>query len=749
MNRCQRFTILMILFLSAGCAVPQARVYEKAGKRYGVARGNFTGQWYDHYERGLSYTQGDYWEEALKDFAEASRLREKDQRRARTYGLHLMDYFPHREQGVCYYYLDRLEEAIEELESSLKAVDSAKAKYYLKKAREAWLKKSRKDQRVPWITLLSPAKGFLTHEFSARVSGWARDDYFVSDIEINGEPIWVELPEKDVPFEKIVPLEEGVNTVRVRVRDLSGKETLESIEILADRKGPMVGMALAPLGPNLPAARSGSLKSETPPPRSETLVKGYVYDRTGVERLTLNGVQVRLEEGKGAEFSQVVDLASAPGPIRYEAVDKVGNVTRGELLPSDLATLHPLSPEIAGLPRFASLKWARPNLSKTDTIVSDLSQPKPKIPPPKSKKDPMPPAPFRDPRPPAPSPGSIEIQLKDLAASQTVSYDRELIEVEVSSLYGIKEVEVRVNGRPQIIGEEGSYVSQLLKVLKGLSSPHPQKFSFSQLVELKEGKNEILVGVEDLRGNTGKQKVTITRKINPLKEIASRLSLLIYPAIDSSREIPEMKQRMINASFESSLVNLRRFNMLVEKEKRDEIFHEQKLSKGRSMNKDTAVELGRTKAAELVLFGDIFEDKRSITLKCSIVDVETTEIMADVDMFSEDKENIKILTEGLALKVARNFPMLEGWVIDRKEERELIVDIGSKNSGYLKRNMKYIIYREGAEIKHPVTGKILGKEIEVKGFARVEQVMEEFSLAKSLGKDKVLGIAKKDRVITK
>ncbi|MDX1779665.1 MAG: hypothetical protein R3339_12355, partial [Thermodesulfobacteriota bacterium] len=84
----------------------------KDGKRYGTTGGLFKSEWDDYYLRGLSYGEGEYWEDAAKDFAVAIQKREYDQRRARTYGMHFIDYFPNREMGIAYYNMKRYSDAI-------------------------------------------------------------------------------------------------------------------------------------------------------------------------------------------------------------------------------------------------------------------------------------------------------------------------------------------------------------------------------------------------------------------------------------------------------------------------------------------------------------------------------------------------------------------------------------------------------------------------------------------------------------
>ena len=113
-------SLLLLPCMIVGCAVEQGKVYIKDGKQYGVTSSLiWRGEWWNYYERGSSYAEGAFWPDAIADFQEAIRQRRNDQRRARTYGLHFIDYFPHRELGIAYYHVGRYPEAIHELETFL------------------------------------------------------------------------------------------------------------------------------------------------------------------------------------------------------------------------------------------------------------------------------------------------------------------------------------------------------------------------------------------------------------------------------------------------------------------------------------------------------------------------------------------------------------------------------------------------------------------------------------------------------
>jgi tetratricopeptide (TPR) repeat protein len=151
-GRSSLFLLTLLVILSySGCAdrlLPSA--YVKDGKEYGKVKGAFFGhQWWHYYERAISYADGEFYEEALEDLKEAVDRRKKDQRMARTYGMHFIDYFPHRELGIVYYQISDLEKAKTELEKSLRQFPSAKARFYLDRVRKALLEQEAEELPPP------------------------------------------------------------------------------------------------------------------------------------------------------------------------------------------------------------------------------------------------------------------------------------------------------------------------------------------------------------------------------------------------------------------------------------------------------------------------------------------------------------------------------------------------------------------------------------------------------------------------
>ena len=268
MNRCRKWrALLLVIVLLAGlaCETGPGRRSEVADDQvYGVTKGAFRGRWWNYYERGVSYADGHFWMEAETDLREALGQRSEDQRRARTYGMHFIDYFPHRELGVVLYHEGRYEEAVSELEGSLQTEKSAKAEFYLDAARKALIHRNQTDLGPPEIEVLSPLPNSITNAFDILVSGVARDDTYVKDITVNGVPVRVDLAAPEVSFSSRVPLKPGENVLRVVTTDLSGKQILVERRIRADWQGPILTIDEPVEG--------------TAPAGSRLRLRGYAYD---------------------------------------------------------------------------------------------------------------------------------------------------------------------------------------------------------------------------------------------------------------------------------------------------------------------------------------------------------------------------------------------------------------------------------------------------------------------------------------
>ena len=92
-------------------------------------------KFYNYYDDGLEYMEKGDWERALSEFKTAYSLQFADKNRKRLYGTRFIRYFPHREAGICYYFLNEYDNAKNELEISISYYNSDRAIEFLSKMR--------------------------------------------------------------------------------------------------------------------------------------------------------------------------------------------------------------------------------------------------------------------------------------------------------------------------------------------------------------------------------------------------------------------------------------------------------------------------------------------------------------------------------------------------------------------------------------------------------------------------------------
>jgi len=233
----------------------------------------------------------------------------------------------------------------------------------------------------------------------------------------------------------------------------------------------------------------------------------------------------------------------------------------------------------------------------------------------------------------------------------------------------------------------------------------------------------------------------VVRQIPKALQLSQRLSLTVLPF--------EQKGEVLQASLSfqenltNALVDLDRFR-IVEREKLDVILQEQKFSQSQLVERATALKLGKLVAARSVVTGSIVSSLKGTEIVARLIDTETTEILAVVDVYDEviDLSAIMELAKGMAIKFQRQFPLLSGYVVQVKG-KAVFTDLGE---GKTKLQRRLVVYRE-EPVKHPVTGKVLGADNVILGHVRVTQVMPDLSKAEIVN-FKPEDIKKLDRVIT-
>ena len=313
--------ILSLLFHCLYCAIPKPNIHLKEDHVYGVIEGTWRGQWWDHYLRGLSYSKGNYADDAISDFKNALNRRFKDQRRVRTYGMHILnEYFPHRELGIVYYKTKQYEKAIYELKLSINQFESAKAKYFFNLATEEYLKETHLDIESPTISVNMP-KNLYTNQSDIILEGYVIDDYYAKEIWINEELFPIDMVVPKIEFNKCVSLKEGKNFITIAAVDLVGHKTERVIEIVCDRKAPIIYLDKIELTES---------KVENSKIIKNYLIEGYLHDDTGIGQFQLNDHVVDMDEIVDGHFSVNISLYSYE-KIDFYLEDNLKNITTGKI----------------------------------------------------------------------------------------------------------------------------------------------------------------------------------------------------------------------------------------------------------------------------------------------------------------------------------------------------------------------------------------------------------------------------------
>lgn len=629
--------ILLILFLMPLLVIaPEVfsgkKKYIRNGKEYGVTRGLFRGRWWNYYERGHSFAEGEFWIEAEHDLEKAIKKRSKDNLRARTYGLHFVEYFPHRELGTVYHNQGRYEDAEAELMLSLSQQESAKAKFYLNKVRKSIINRDKSDQSAPEISITTPNESTIVSSLDVIVAGTSTDDKYVSEVVINGKPVFIETADKEINFSRKVKLKPGHNTIIVTATDLAGKVAFKKIPITVDRQAPLLSIE--------------SIERHT---QNSYTINGVVTDETGVSELIMNGKNILVSD-KEAEFSHTVS-GSEGDEIVFKITDSTGNTTEGTIVLEAMSFAQTDSIKTAFGRQDVPVRY----VSLMDSNLIDIMFTDHRCLASKSTAE--------DKTPPF-----IKFK-KGIKEKQEVFFDSFFIEGKVKDAGGV--ASLTINDEPIII-RSGVMLH------------------FNYLPELKEGTNEFVVIATDTAGNSSKKIIVVERKIPASHQISARLATAVLPF--QKKGDGNTFASIVSDSFLDALSNKNRFNIVARGYDLDAILAELKLSTSDLADKSKALKVGKIVSAELVIGGTVMETVKFLQIFARVIDTETSEVMVTTDVYGEevDMEVFEYLIGGLAWKIMKNFPMIEGTVV-KLDDKDIYLDCGKDK--FVKKNMRFIIYR--------------------------------------------------------
>lgn len=214
-----------------------------------------------------------------------------------------------------------------------------------------------------------------------------------------------------------------------------------------------------------------------------------------------------------------------------------------------------------------------------------------------------------------------------------------------------------------------------------------------------------------------------------IKLVGERMGVAVLPFENkgASKDLGEIiLDKMITV-----LVNQERFKVM-ERAQLNKILEEQSLGSSGVVDAATAAQIGKGIGVDAIIIGSVAASTSgAISIDARVIDTESAAIIVAEDVYSgsSDAQSVKNAIENLAKKMIEALPLVEGYII-KIEGDQIILDVG--RTGGLKRGMKCVIYKEGAEVKHPITGEILGRETKILGEVLVTEAFDKYSVAKTL-----------------
>lgn len=237
----------------------------------------------------------------------------------------------------------------------------------------------------------------------------------------------------------------------------------------------------------------------------------------------------------------------------------------------------------------------------------------------------------------------------------------------------------------------------------------------------------------------------LTYDASRVTQVGSRLSLAVLP-FDNKGGSPEITS-MVQDNMITTLYNLRRFKIL-ERSKIDEIVKEQKLGMTGFIDPAKAVKVGKVAGVDAILMGSISSTAGGVAITARLIDTETGTIITAKDAFSDQTslQNIKGMSQDIAIQIYNDVPLVEGYVI-KVDPTQVILDVGT-NKG-MRKGMKMVIYKEGDAITHPATGEVLGKTVTKLGEVLLLEVQEKMAEASIVEKEQGQTLAVGNKVVAK
>jgi len=659
---------LLFGVLVTACATDTADQYFRDGERYGVTEGTFRGRWWSFYERGASFLSGGFTQEAEADLKVALQGRSRDTWRARTYGLHFVEYFPNRELGITYFYKGDLEEAAEYLQRSLSHVDTGRAHFYYDQVRKEKIARGLlPDEDDPAIRT-SVAQGAFLSSPLLELDVSAVDDVGVHRLQINERALPLRGSKPEVSRTERMVLAEGQHQISVTATDLADKSVEETLNVTVDLTGPTIGIFTP----------TEALVTREPTLRLE----GASADTNGVVSVTL-GDQVLVDSPGEQRVQFATDLQLEEGANNFVLIahDVAGNETRTAV------TVYRGDPDSTQAQLWL-LQQRRPELLHVATAAQ------------------VPLSLILQAAADTPAPSGITI--RSPSPDRPYRHNR-VLRISGEVVAPVNLASLSINGEP-------------LEALTGAP-----KETFNKGIPLEIGEDdeemefEVAVHAEDEDGTAYDERIRVNVRPVTLETRESRMPVAVLAFAGQGVEPAVAEQ--LRLSTEGQIFEQGRFRVL-DRTRLQDVLQEQELVAAALTDPNEAIRIGRLTPAHVFLVGTVFPKGDGVEIMARAISTETADIVATLDVFIEDQSDSTLVAEGcaaLADQLRQVFPRLSGEVLSvraRGDSAELLVnwtqEDGVRQGAYL------LMLHEDEPWIDETTGEVLepGMLVEV-GRARI------------------------------
>ena len=723
-------TALLLLTCAFGCSIARLQnPYEtEYDPNYGMSqddiRAHFNlhrGRWWNHYKRGLWFLAGHHYAAAREDFNNTIKERDHDEENARTYGMHFIDYFPHRERGIAFYLEGKSEtdmavkeklfrDAINELKISIEQEASSKAKFYLKLATSGFWRTTKEDITPPVVAIANSTIDRWADVPTLYINRYAATlEIITSDHQSGIAAVWVddrrlfiESVKEDFNEPTVVAIDsqDKTRTVIVKAVDLAGNESRPAtVRLVVDTTSPTAAIRVHPdaqslLGGHIPveivAVDDRGLKSiqlgedpyDSRKCRGQVTWEGTFYARPGDRELAVKvadlagnvtATSITIEPGRLISRQREQYLFYDWPSLRYN--DRrwngvFGGMPRHGTQWSHLVQVYPAKSHIfnthighLGVQRLLSYQ-ARP-------LAPELV--------------------FRD--------------FRSRITART-SYDTYVLQGEVRHARGLESIKITVDGeelKNKRVAQKGDYL------IFSDCVPLPNYGQVRSIAVEASFQDGTVISKSDLR---------VERVPNCVYEPNAVYSIFLLPLEEKSTPAdPNGRYRNPERAHDVVLDALRacrlhdpddpkqsypRFNCKVLK-----TWNADKMAEELSGLRvtESSPEMKFTKLADkyqdeqalqvyLGFFGDITEDADSLEIVLRVIDVKNKELLfRKIDIFG-NKGDYAWCTNGLIAKLQKTIRRVHGEITDKTKDGVIVIDRG-RNDGVFHRMGVGIYERRG------------------------------------------------------